>query len=92
MCFRLVKAGALTRAHEKQLSMISAWAELVGYMGSITLSVIKLKEISAKEEEIRLNMEKKRWVSTQVSLHLIISTTDSDFLFNYFSHTYCHKL
>ena len=60
---RLVKAGALTKAHEKQLAAMSVWAECVGYIGSITLSLIKLKELTEKEKAIRLVMEKKRKAS-----------------------------
>lgn len=40
---RLMKAGALTKAHEKQLALMSAWAELAGYLANITLSVIKVR-------------------------------------------------
>ncbi len=59
---RLIKTGALTKAHEKQLVSLSAWAECIGYIGSITLSFIKLKELTAKERAIRASMEKKRKV------------------------------
>ena len=63
----LSKAGALGKEHENQLASASAWAEMVGYLGSITISFIKLKEIVHKEEAIQADMEKRRKASCSYS-------------------------
>ena len=42
--------------------LLSAWAEFIGYIGSITLSAIKLRELGAKEAALVARMEKKRKV------------------------------
>lgn len=41
-CHRLMKAGAMSRVNEKKMAYYSAWAELLGYLASISLSVMKL--------------------------------------------------
>ncbi|GFH13439.1 uncharacterized protein HaLaN_09325 [Haematococcus lacustris] len=38
----LIKAGALSKEHEAQLTHMSAWAELLGYAANIWLSIPKV--------------------------------------------------
>ena len=59
----LIKAGALGKEQEKELASASAWAEMLGYLGSITISFMKLKEIMAKEAAIQADIEKRRKAS-----------------------------
>lgn len=59
---RLIKAGAVDKSSEKQLVLLSAWAEFIGYIGSITLSLIKLRDLIAKENNLLAVLEKKRKV------------------------------
>lgn len=48
----LSKTGLISSAHAKRLSKISAWAELVGYLGSISLKVRDLRELRLKLEVV----------------------------------------
>ncbi|MQM13594.1 hypothetical protein Taro_046517 [Colocasia esculenta] len=48
----LSKAGLISAGHAKRLQKISAWAELIGYVGSIALKADDLKKIRAKLEAI----------------------------------------
>lgn len=57
-----MKTGAMGKGAEKELSNISAWAELVGYIANIWLSLIKLKEIRIKEAKVLAKVEAKRKV------------------------------
>ncbi|KAG1670751.1 hypothetical protein FOA52_013978 [Chlamydomonas sp. UWO 241] len=58
----LAKAGVLSVQQEKVLSDASVWAETVGYIGSITLSLLKLRELSAREARLSASFERKRTV------------------------------
>lgn len=49
----LAKSGLIDAKHSRNLQKISAWAELIGYIGSISLKLRDLKRI--KEEEACLN-------------------------------------
>ena len=59
----LAKIGVLNKAWEKDLVSLSAWAECIGYIGSLSLSFIKLGELIGKEKAIVSSLEKKRRVS-----------------------------
>ncbi|KAG4200204.1 hypothetical protein ERO13_A05G196101v2 [Gossypium hirsutum] len=49
----LAKSGLIDTKHSRNLQKISAWAELIGYIGSISLKLRDLKRI--KEDEACLN-------------------------------------
>ncbi|MBA0808090.1 hypothetical protein Gohar_023853 [Gossypium harknessii] len=49
----LAKSGLIDAKHSRNLQKISAWAELIGYIGSISLKLRDLKRI--KEDEACLN-------------------------------------
>ena len=53
--FRLVKAGLLDKKYAKRFSTISAWAELVGYVGNVTLNGLRIA--AALERELMLTQE-----------------------------------
>ncbi|XP_078436028.1 peroxin 11A [Wolffia australiana] len=44
----LCKAGLISPRHSKRLQKISAWAELVGYAGSVAMKIEELKKIQLK--------------------------------------------
>mmetsp|Transcript_6720 Transcript_6720/g.20743 ORF Transcript_6720/g.20743 Transcript_6720/m.20743 type:complete len:238 (-) Transcript_6720:480-1193(-) len=56
----LAKAGVLSAEQEKQLAYLSVWWEFIGYTGSISLSLIKLRELSYKEAILHASFEQKR--------------------------------
>ena len=58
----LAKIGVLNKDHEKKLVSLSAWAECIGYIGSLSLSFIKLRELTGKEKAIIKSLEKKQKV------------------------------
>ena len=55
---RLVKAGVIPQQYARRFSLISAWAELVGYVGSITLCALRIA--TALEREAALTEELHR--------------------------------
>ena len=52
---RLVKAGLLDKKYAKRFSTISAWAELIGYFGNVTLNALRIA--AALERELMLTQE-----------------------------------
>ena len=54
-CCRLVKAGLLDKKYAKRFSTISAWAELIGYVGNVTLNSLRIA--AALERELMLTKE-----------------------------------
>jgi hypothetical protein len=62
---RLIKTGAMPKTHEKQIAYLSAYAEFIGYLGSISLSFIKLKELNILEQSLSEKLHKKREVSAK---------------------------
>jgi len=42
----LAKSGLIDPSHAKRLQKVSAWAELIGYVGSVGLKIGELKEMS----------------------------------------------
>ena len=52
---RLVKAGLLDKKYAKRFSTISAWAELIGYVGNVTLNGLRIA--AALERELMLTTE-----------------------------------
>lgn len=52
-----MKAGFLPKHQEKQVAKLSAWAEVLGYMGSIALSIHKLQQLNAQEQQLARKVE-----------------------------------
>ncbi|KFK29076.1 hypothetical protein AALP_AA7G085700 [Arabis alpina] len=53
----LVKSGLIDAKHGKWLQRISAWAELVGYIGSVSLKIKDLKKIKDDESCVGSTIE-----------------------------------
>ncbi|KAL6995650.1 Peroxisomal membrane protein 11A [Sarracenia purpurea var. burkii] len=53
----LVKSGLVDGKHSRNLQKISAWAEFVGYVGSIGLKIRDLKRIAEDEACLRTSIE-----------------------------------
>jgi hypothetical protein len=62
LIFRLVKTGALPKDLEERLAFGSALAELVGYAGSVWLSIIKLQKLVKQEHDVAEQLQKLRKV------------------------------
>lgn len=54
----LMKAGLLDKRHQKRLENISAWAEFIGYLGSISLKSLQIRDLIAKESSLSTAIEK----------------------------------
>lgn len=54
-----VKAGLIDKRHSKQLTKISAWAEFIGYFGSVALKTIQVAAFLEKEAKLIQGMQKK---------------------------------
>lgn len=69
----LVKAGLLDKQYAKRFSTISAWAELIGYFGNVTLNALRIA--AALERELMLTQElvrrKKEDETMPDDVHLI---------------------
>ena len=50
-----MKAGLLDKKYAKRFSTISAWAELIGYFGNVTLNALRIA--AALERELMLTQE-----------------------------------
>ncbi len=69
---RLVKAGLLDKKYAKRFSTISAWAELIGYVGNVTLNGLRIA--AALERELMLTQElvrRKKVSQSCCSLHCL---------------------
>ncbi len=69
---RLVKAGLLDKKYAKRFSTISAWAELIGYVGNVTLNGLRIA--AALERELMLTQElvrRKKVSQSCRSLHCL---------------------
>uniref|UniRef100_A0A803LP09 Uncharacterized protein n=1 Tax=Chenopodium quinoa TaxID=63459 RepID=A0A803LP09_CHEQI len=53
----LSKSGLIDARHARELQKVSAWAEFVGYIGSITLKVGDLKELDEKLKCLNSSVE-----------------------------------
>jgi hypothetical protein len=47
-----MKAGFMPKHHEAAVSKASAWAEAVGYVANICLSLHKLEQLSLQEQQL----------------------------------------
>eukprot|EP00249_Psilotum_nudum_P004239 c17779_g1_i2 orf=56-832(+) len=54
----LIKAGLIDKRHNKRLQKFSAWAEFIGYFGSVTLKFLQVATIREKEVKLSLSLPK----------------------------------
>lgn len=59
---RLVKAGVIPPRHARLFSLISAWAELVGYVGSITLCALRIAAALERERALTEELLRRKKV------------------------------
>jgi hypothetical protein len=62
-----MKAGFLPKHREQAVAKASAWAEVLGYVGSIALSCHKLQQLSAREAQLARKVEALMKVRGQVA-------------------------
>lgn len=55
----LVKAGLIDKRHSKRLTKLSAWAEFIGYFGSVALKSIQVSSYLEQEAKLLQGMRKK---------------------------------
>ncbi|KAB1220544.1 Peroxisomal membrane protein 11A [Morella rubra] len=53
----LSKTGLIDKKHSRNLAKISAWAEFIGYIGSISLKFMDLKQIAKEESSLKSIIE-----------------------------------
>mmetsp|Transcript_1377 Transcript_1377/g.3309 ORF Transcript_1377/g.3309 Transcript_1377/m.3309 type:complete len:265 (+) Transcript_1377:62-856(+) len=71
----LIKAGAISKESEEELSKISAWAELLGYMANICLSSIKIRNINRRLRSLQGKTEQTQKCLQRDSSSSSISTS-----------------
>jgi hypothetical protein len=59
---RLVKAGLLDKRYARRFARISAWAELVGYMGNVTLNCMRIATNLERELALSQDLDKRKKV------------------------------
>lgn len=52
-----MKAGFISKQHEKQVVKVSAWAEAIGYAANILISCHKLHALNIQEQRLRCKIE-----------------------------------
>ena len=57
---RLVKAGVIRQAHARTFSLASAWAELVGYAGSIWLNALRIAAALDRERALTQELTRRK--------------------------------
>lgn len=55
----LVKTGALDKHHSKKLQKISAWAEFIGYFGSVAVKSLHIVSLRETEAKLLTDLQKK---------------------------------
>ncbi|CAL8466039.1 g5575 [Coccomyxa elongata] len=56
----LVKAGVIPQQYARRFSLISAWAELVGYVGSITLCALRIAAALEREHALTEELHRRK--------------------------------
>ena len=77
---RLVKAGLLDKKYARRVNTISAWAELIGYLGIVTLNALRIA--AALERELMLTHElvrRKKVLTKAFCRHLVDKIVDLTF-------------
>ena len=57
-----MKAGVIPPRHARLFSLISAWAELVGYVGSITLCALRIAAALERERALTEELLRRKKV------------------------------
>ncbi|GAB2252810.1 hypothetical protein Droror1_Dr00005657 [Drosera rotundifolia] len=55
----LVKAGLIDKKYGRRLGLVSAWAEFLGYFGSVGLKVIEIRRLNEERERLGEKEEEK---------------------------------
>ena len=71
---RLCKAGVLPARYEPQLAKWSAYAELVGYIGSVTVKVLAVQALDKHIASFEETMSHVSMVRSQLQLALVLCT------------------
>ena len=61
---RLVKAGLIDKRYAKRFSTISAWGELVGYVGNVTLNCLRISVALERETLLTQELLRRRQVGS----------------------------
>lgn len=69
---RLVKAGVIPQQYARRFSLVSAWAELVGYVGSITLSALRIAAALERERALTEELRRRKKARPPFPLHLLM--------------------
>lgn len=65
---RLVKAGVIPQQYARRFSLISAWAELVGYVGSITLCALRIAAALEREHALTEELHRRKKVGALIAV------------------------
>ncbi|KAK9827541.1 hypothetical protein WJX74_009437 [Apatococcus lobatus] len=56
----LIKAGMLDKRYQHRVSKLSAWSEMLGYMGNIILSSLFIRASMAREQALQLDLDTRK--------------------------------
>ena len=59
---RLVKAGVIPQQYARSFNLVSAWAELVGYVGSIWLNALRIAAALEREQALSKELLRRKKV------------------------------
>ncbi len=75
----------IPQQYARRFSLISAWAELVGYMGSITLCALRIAAALEREHALTEELHRRKkvpvfafpsgWIKPEVSEEVQVSST-----------------
>jgi hypothetical protein len=57
---RLVKAGLLDKRHARRFALVSAWAELLGYCGNVTLNAMRIAAALEREQALAQELLRRK--------------------------------
>lgn len=57
-------AGMLDKRYQHRVSKLSAWSEMLGYMGNIILSSLFIRAAMAREQALQLDLDTRKKVSS----------------------------
>ncbi len=63
---RLVKAGVIPQQYARRFNLISAWAEMVGYVGSIWLNVLRIAAAVERERALSEELLRRKKVQHHI--------------------------
>ena len=62
---RLVKAGLLDKRHARRFALVSAWAELLGYCGSVALNALRIAAALEREQALAQELLRRKKARSQ---------------------------